>query len=75
MNNHLQAENDLLRQQLEALLHEARQNEYKMRLFDQLQRQLISASSHRELIHLLLSEYRRVFAFGVVFLPPGGRAN
>lgn len=66
MNNHLQSENHLLRQQLEALLHEARQNESKMRRFDQLQHQLIGADSLPELIHLLLSEYR--LAFGVEFV-------
>jgi len=68
MNNHLQAENDLLRQQLEALLYEARQNEYKMSRFDQFQHQMISASSHQELIHLLLSEYRRMFDLEFVSL-------
>lgn len=66
MNNHLQSENYLLRQQLEALLHEARQNESKMRRFDQLQRQLIGAESLLELVHLLLSEYK--LAFGVEFV-------
>lgn len=66
MNNHLQAENDLLRQRLEALLHEARQNEDKMRRFDQLQRQLIGTGSLLELIHLLLSEYK--LAFGIEFV-------
>lgn len=66
MSNHLQSENYFLRQQLEALLHEARQNENKMRRFDQLQRQLIGAGSLPELIHLLLSEYK--LAFGVEFV-------
>lgn len=66
MNNDLQSENYLLRQQLEALLHEARQNENKMRRFDQLQRQLIGAGSLLELVHLLLSEYK--LAFGVEFV-------
>lgn len=66
MNNRLQAENNLLRRQLEALLHEARQNEARMRRFDQLQRQLIGADSLPELIHLLLSEYKQVF--GVEFV-------
>ncbi|HEU0282293.1 MAG TPA: sensor domain-containing diguanylate cyclase, partial [Gallionella sp.] len=66
MNSHLQSENYYLRQQLEALLHEARRNESKMRQFDQLQRQLIGASSLSELIHLLLSEYK--LAFGVEFV-------
>lgn len=66
MDSHLQSENDLLRRQLEALLNEARQNENKMRRFDQLQRQLIGAGSLLELIHLLLSEYK--LAFGVEFV-------
>jgi len=66
MNNHLQSENYLLRQKLEALLHEARQNEDKMRRFDQLQRQLIGAGSLLELVNLLLSEYK--LAFGVEFV-------
>jgi diguanylate cyclase (GGDEF)-like protein len=66
MNKHLQAENDLLRQQLEALLREARQNESKMRRFDQLQHQLIGADSLLELIRLLLSEYKQ--AFGIEFV-------
>ena len=66
MDNHLQSENSFLRQQLEALLHEARQNEDKMRRFDQLQRQLIGADSLLELIPLLLSEYK--LAFGVEFV-------
>lgn len=66
MNSHFQSENYVLRQQLEVLLHEARQNENKMRRFDQLQRQLIGAGSLRQLIHLLLSEYK--LAFGVEFV-------
>jgi len=66
MSNHLKSENHLLRQQLDALLHEARQNEDKMRRFDQLQHQLIGADSLPELIHLLLSEYK--LAFGVEFV-------
>lgn len=66
MNDHLQSENYLLRQQLDVLLHEARQNENKMRRFDQLQHQLIGAGSLLELIHLLLSEYK--LAFGVEFV-------
>lgn len=45
------------------MLHEARQNESKMRRFDQLQRQLIAADSLVALIALLLSEYKQ--AFGV----------
>lgn len=66
MSHHLRSENHSLRQQLEALLREARQNEDKMRRFDQLQRQLIGADSLPELIGLLLSEYKQ--AFGVEFV-------
>lgn len=66
MTRHLQSENYSLRQQLEALLSEARQNEDKMRRFDLLQRQLIGANSLPELISLLLSEYKQ--AFGVEFV-------
>ncbi|MFZ2302296.1 MAG: DUF484 family protein [Gallionella sp.] len=65
-SDQLQAGNDLLRRQLETLLNEARQNESKMRRFDQLQHQLIGADSLPELIHLLLSEYKLVF--GVEFV-------
>ena len=60
-NTLLQSENFSLRQQLEALLHEARQNEDKMRRFDQLERKLIGASSLLGLVHLLLTEYRHAF--------------
>lgn len=66
MHSHLQSENLSLNRQLESLLHEARQNEDKMRRFDQLQRQLIGADSLSELIRLLLSEYK--LAFGVEFV-------
>lgn len=66
MDNHLQSENDFLRRQLEALLHEARQNENKMRRFDQFQHKLIGADSLLELIHLLLIEFK--LAFGVEFV-------
>ena len=63
MGNNLHAENFSLRQQLEALLHEARCNEDKMRRFDQIERQLIGAGSLAELVRTLLSEYKS--AFGV----------
>lgn len=66
MNSHLKSDNFSLRQQLETLLHEARQNEDKMRRFDQFERQLIGAGSLLELIRLLLSEYK--LAFGVEFV-------
>jgi two-component system cell cycle response regulator len=66
MNSQLQAENASLRRQLETLLHEARQNEDKMRRFDQLERLLIGAGSLLELVRLLLTEYK--LAFGLDFV-------
>ncbi len=68
MNSPLQSENFSLRQQLEALLNEARCNEDKLRRFDQLERQLIAAVSLRELLRLLLCEYRQAFAVEFVTL-------
>ena len=68
MNSPLQSENFSLRQQLEALLNEARCNEDKMRRFDQLERQLIAAGSLRELLRLLLCEYKQAFAVEFVTL-------
>ena len=62
----MQAENQALRRQLETLLHEARQNEEKMRRFDQLERLLIGAGSLQELVRLLLAEYKQ--AFGLEFV-------
>lgn len=66
MDSSLQTENFSLRQQLESLLNEARQNEEKMRRFDQLERQLIGAKSLLDLVHLLLNDYRQ--AFGIEFV-------
>ncbi len=65
---HPETEINTLRQQLEALLHEARCNEEKMRRFDLLERRLIGAASLRELIRLLLSEYKQAFCVEVVTL-------
>ena len=50
----LQAENQRLRAQLEAMLSEARLNQEKMRRFDQLERQVIGAACLAELIRTLL---------------------
>ena len=66
MNRVLEAENSSLRRQLETLLHEARQNQDKMRRFDQLERLLIGAGSLLELVRLLLTEYK--LAFGLDFV-------
>lgn len=57
-----------MRRQLETLLHEARQNEEKMRRFDQLERLLIGAGSLLELVRLLLTEYKLAFGLDVVTL-------
>ena len=67
-NSVLAAENSSLRRQLETLLHEARQNEEKMRRFDQLERLLIGAGSLLELVRLLLTEYKLAFGLDVVTL-------
>lgn len=55
-------ENLALRRQLDSLLHEARDNEDKLRRFDQLERCIIGAASFLALVELLLTDYRRVFA-------------
>lgn len=68
INTLLQAENASLRRQLETLLHEARQNEDKMRRFDQLERLLIGAGSLLELVRLLLAEYKLAFGLEYVTL-------
>lgn len=64
----MRAENLALRRQLEALLHEARQNEEKIRRFDQLERLLIGAGSLQELVRLILVEYKQAFAVDYVTL-------
>ena len=57
-----------MRRQLKTLLHEARQNEEKMRRFDQLERLLIGAGSLLELVRLLLTEYKQAFGLDAVTL-------
>jgi two-component system cell cycle response regulator len=64
----MQAENQRLRQQLEGMLHEARQNQDKMRRFDQIERKLIAAPSLAALIEILLSDYKDLFHLDVVTL-------
>ncbi|MBT9492310.1 MAG: sensor domain-containing diguanylate cyclase [Paucibacter sp.] len=64
----LEAENLALRQQLEALLREARNNEDKMRRFEQLEHRLIGARSMAGLLRLLLNEYRQSFGIDCVTL-------
>ncbi len=50
----MKAEEDRLRQQLQALLDEARANEKKFQRFDKFERALIAARSLTELIHVVL---------------------
>lgn len=61
MDNALTAENQHLRQQLQSLLAEARQNEEKLRRFDLIERRLIGTHSLAEVIQLLLRDFREVF--------------
>ena len=68
MNRVLEAENSSVRRRLETLLHEARQNEDKMRRFDQLERLLFGAGSLLELVRLLLTEYKQAFGLDFVTL-------
>lgn len=53
-----EAENQILRRQLQSLMDEARLNEKKWRRFDQLERQLISTHSLPELIQVILNDYK-----------------
>ncbi|MFY7866446.1 DUF484 family protein [Roseateles sp.] len=64
----IQAENHALRQQLESILREARNNELKMRRFEQLEHRLIATRSLLELVRLLLGEYKLAFGIDCVAL-------
>jgi two-component system, cell cycle response regulator len=64
----LQAENQRLRAQLDAMMREARLNQEKMRRFDQLERQVIGASSLAALIDTLLVQYKALFELDAVTL-------
>lgn len=64
----LQAENQRLRSQLDAMLREARLNQEKMRRFDLLERQVIGAASLAALIDTLLVEYKSLFELDAVTL-------
>jgi len=68
MATDLQAENQALRQRLDAILREARANELKMQRFEQVEHRLISARSMSDLVNLLLDEYRNAFAIDAVSL-------
>jgi two-component system cell cycle response regulator len=64
----LQAENQRLREQLDALMAEARLNQDKLRRFDQLERKVIGASSLADLVQTLLVDYPALFELDAVTL-------
>lgn len=64
----LQAENRRLREQLDALLAEARLNQDKLRRFDQLERKVIAAPSLVALVQTLLVDYPALFELDAVTL-------
>ncbi len=68
MQSSPETENASLRRQLADLIHAAKQNEEKLRRFDDVERRIISASSLPELIETVLSEYRQAFAVDTVTL-------
>lgn len=68
MDNALTVENLHLRQQLQSLLTEARQNEEKLRRFDLMERQLIGTHSLSSLIRLLLQDFKECFRLEAVTL-------
>ena len=64
----LQAENRRLREQLDALMGEARLNQDKLRRFDQLERKVIGAPSLAALVQTLLVDYPALFELDAVTL-------
>lgn len=68
MDNALTVENLHLRQQLQSLLAEARQNEEKLHRFDQIERYLIGTRSLAELIRFLLEDFRDTFRLDALAL-------
>lgn len=62
------SDSQFLRQQLEALLAEARRNEVKLQRFDQLEQRLMAASSVQEIVQLVLQDYPQVFEIEQVVL-------
>ena len=68
MQNALQAENELLRRQLQALLDEARLNEKKWHRFEQVEKQLIATHTLTDLFQAILQDYKSAFDTDVVTL-------
>ena len=68
MMNHLQTENQLLRQKLQSLLDGARLNEKKWRRLDQLEKQLIATCTLLELIQVILRDFKTTYNLDAVTL-------
>ena len=68
MNDELYRENQLLRRKLHAFLAQARENEQKMRRFQEQELRLIGTASLSELIQRVLFSYRTAFKLDVVSL-------
>lgn len=64
----LQAENERLRNEIDAMTRMARQNQDKMRRFDALERSIIGAPSVAALLDTLLLDYKAKFALDGVSL-------
>ncbi len=61
-------ENQRLRQQMQELLHQAKNNEEKKQRFDKLELRLIGAESFAELFSLLINDYRSIFKLDYISL-------
>ena len=68
MTEDLYRENQLLRRKLKAFLSQARDNEQKMRRFQEQELRLISTDSLSELVQRVLFNYRTAFGLDVVSL-------
>ena len=64
----LKAENERLRQQLESLMHNARLNEEKMQRFSEMELLLISTHSLRDLLQIIINNYKNAFDLDKVSL-------
>lgn len=66
--DNLKAENNRLQQQLDSLMQNARLNEEKMQRFAEMELLLISTHSLRDLIQIIINNYRAVFDLDTVSL-------
>ena len=67
-NKQLKAENAHLRQQLESLMHHARLNEEKLQRFSEMELLLISTHSLRDLLKIIINNYKNAFELDKVSL-------